>query len=112
MFENTLPGFIRPRQKTIQPPPLEQISTKPGKPAPPKKKPQATGKGKSIDAAKEQLKPRRRASTKNKSLEMEVLSLMTPEETENDSDSSSSSQPPIIIRRRSATESLTYTSQE
>ena len=110
MFENTLPGFTRPKQQTIQPPPLEQISTKP---APlKKKKPQALVKTKSFDDAKEPPKPRQNASTKNKTSKVPVLSLLTPEETEYDSDSSSSSEPPITLRKRSATESLTYTSQE
>ena len=111
MFENTLPGFIRPRQKTIQPPPLEQISTKPAPPK--KKKPQATVRTKTFDDAKEPPKPPKRATPKHMSQEVEKLSLMIPEETQDESNSSSSSQSPIIIRRkRSTTESLTYTSQE
>ena len=111
IFENTLPGFTKPRQKTIRPPSLEPIPTKPTPPK--KKKPQATVKTKTFDDAKESPKPRRCASTKHSSLEVEKLSLMTPE-TQYGSDSSSSSQSPTIIRRRkrSTTESLTYTSQE
>ena len=107
IFENTLPGFIKPRQKTIRPPSLEPIPTKPTPPK--KKKPQATV---TFDGAEESPKPRKYASTQRSSLEVEKLSLMTPE-TQYGSDSSSSSQSPIIIRRkRSTTESLTYTSQE
>ena len=111
MFENTLPGFVRPRLKKIQPPPLEEISIKPAPPK--KKKPQAAVKAKTLDDAKEPAKTPKRARTKRMSLEVEKLSLMTPEDTQYDSESSSSSQSPIIIRRkRSTTESLTYTSQE